>query len=844
MQTNMQEIIKRSGQTEAYNRDKITNAIRKAFVSTGVDVSDAALETITAAVEAQMASLSPSVQVEQIQDLVEEALMGQGYFAQSKSYILYRSERTRKRAQRESLCAPFAEGSTLNSILSKVQKDYPQEMYELSRLDDKFKSFLKPEMSESARRAALIQAAAELTTQEAPHWEFIAARLLMHDFQTELARSLDELNLHSFYKKVRYLTERGLYGDYILAHYSKEELDACAAYLDAGHDETLTYSGLDLLLRRYVIRSHQGQPLETPQEMYLGIALHLAMLETADRLVWVKRFYEMLSSLKVTMATPTLSNARKPFYQLSSCFIDTVPDSLTGIYRSINNFAQVSKYGGGMGLYFGKVRAKGGSIRGFEGAAGGVIRWIRLANDTAVAVDQLGIRQGAVAVYLDAWHKDLPEFLQLRTNNGDDRMKAHDVFPAVCYPDLFWKTVRDNIEGNWYLMCPHDILTVKGYCLEDYWGEEWETRYRDCVRDERIEKRVIPIKELVRLIIKSAVETGTPFAFNRDTVNRANPNGQKGMIYCSNLCTEIAQNMSGIEEVSEETVTADGDTVIVTTTKSGDFVVCNLASLSLGQIDLTGDELETLTGHLVRALDNVIDLNFFPVPYAKVNNLRYRPIGLGVSGYHHMLAKNHISWESEEHLRFADGVFERINYAAISASADVAAEKGRYALFEGSDWQTGAYFHKRGYTGARWQALAGKVAAQGLRNGWLLAIAPTSSTSILAGTTAGIDPMMNRYFLEEKKNGLIPRVAPDLSPETYWYYKSAHHLDQTWSIRAAGVRQKHIDQAQSMNLYITNDYTFRKVLELYLLAFELGIKTVYYVRSKSLEVEPCVACSS
>jgi len=578
--------------------------------------------------------------------------------------------------------------------------------------------------------------------------------------------------------------------------------------------------------------------------MYLGIALHLAMPEKTDRLIWVRRFYEMLSSLKVTMATPTLANARKPFHQLSSCFIDTVPDSLTGIYRSINNFAQVSKYGGGMGLYFGKVRAKGSAIRGFEGAAGGVIRWIRLANDTAVAVDQLGVRQGAVAVYLDVWHKDLPEFLQIRTNNGDDRMKAHDVFPAICYPDLFWKTVRDNIEGNWYLMCPHDISSVKGYCLEDFWGEEWETRYRDCVADARIEKRVIPIKELVRMILKGAIETGTPFVFNRDTVNRANPNHHKGMIYCSNLCTEIAQNMSAIQDVSQEIVGVDGETVIVTTTKPGDFVVCNLASLSLGHIVLEGDELETLTGYVVRALDNVIDLNFFPVPYAKVNNLKFRPIGLGVSGYHHMLAKNHISWESEAHLKFVDTVFERINYAAISASSDIGAEKGGYAYFEGSDWQTGAYFHKRNYASPRWQELAKKVSQQGMRNGWLLAIAPTSSTSIIAGTSAGIDPVMNRYFLEEKKNGLIPRVAPDLSLDTFWYYKSAHQMDQTWSIRAAGIRQRHIDQAQSMNFYITNEFTFRQVLGLYILAFEQGVKTVYYVRSKSLEVEDCTACST
>ncbi|MDP3446805.1 MAG: ribonucleotide reductase N-terminal alpha domain-containing protein, partial [Eubacteriales bacterium] len=410
----MLEIIKRSGFSEVYDRDKITNAVRKAFLSTQTQITESVLEAITNAVEARIPLLPPPVSVEQIQDLVEETLMLKGYFAQSKSYILYRSERTRMRSQRKSICSLFVDADALGTILDKVQNDYPQETYELSRLDEKLRSFLKPEMGESAKRAVLIRAAAELTTQEAPHWEFIAARLLMHDFAVDLSRALDELNLNTYSDKVRYLCSCGLYGAYILESYTEAELDTAETFLTPANDEKLTYSGLELLLRRYVIRNHKGQPLETPQEMYLGIALHLAMPEPKDRLVWVKRFYDMLSSLKVTMATPTLANARKPFHQLSSCFIDTVPDSLTGIYRSITNFAQVSKYGGGMGLYFGKVRAKGSTIRGFEGAAGGVIRWIRLANDTAVAVDQLGMRQGAVAVYLDVWHKDLPEFLQIR----------------------------------------------------------------------------------------------------------------------------------------------------------------------------------------------------------------------------------------------------------------------------------------------------------------------------------------------------------------------------------------------------------------------------------------------
>ena len=594
-----------------------------------------------------------------------------------------------------------------------------------------------------------------------------------------------------------------------------------------------------------MIHTRQHVALETPQEMFLGIALHLAMEEKTDRLGWVKKFYDMLSRMEVTMATPTLSNARKPYHQLSSCFIDTVPDSLEGIYRSVDNFAQVSKFGGGMGLYFGKVRAAGGSIRGFEGAAGGVIRWIRLVNDTAVAVDQLGVRQGAVAVYLDAWHKDLPEFLQLRTNNGDDRMKAHDVFPAVCYPDLFWKLAKENLDAPWHLMCPHQIETVKGYCLEDYWGEEWETRYRDCVADPRIQKRTVTVKELVRLILKSAVETGTPFTFNRDAVNRANPNGHKGMIYCSNLCTEIAQNMAPIKTVSTEISTEQGDPVVVTTTRPGEFVVCNLASLSLGNLPVTNKAyMSQVVATAVRALDNVIDLNFYPLPYAKLTNRKYRSIGLGVSGYHHMLAKAGIRWESEEHLAFADEVFETINKAAIAASSAIAAEKGSYAAFEGSDWQTGAYFTKRGYDSPEWRQLAATVAKQGMRNAYLLAVAPTSSTSILAGTTAGVDPVMKRFFLEEKKGSMLPRVAPELGMRTYWYYKNAHQIDQSWSVRAAGVRGRHIDQAQSMNLYITNDYTLRQVLNLYLLAWEQGVKTIYYIRSKSLEVEECESCSS
>ncbi len=902
-------IKKRDGRSERFDGAKIVEAMRRAFEDVADEqaaargliaghgasapaVSADELEALLASIEQAMARDAVDC-VEGVQDLVERALMERGHFEVAKSYILYRHGRAEKRAVRVELARAVAglgggiaceEGlvaadvpsaaddaaaiapkdylvEDLDRTLARIQRDFDDPAYDLAMLSARFRALTGTGQDADARLGALIRAAVELTSQEAPRWEMIAARLMDLSFMRRLAATRRELGIASFGELVRYLTERGLYGDYILASYSVSELEEAAAFMVSERDELFAYSGLDLLISRYVIRAHDHTPLESPQEMFLGIALHLAMNEEpTQRLAWVKRFYDMLSKLEVTMATPTLSNARKPDHQLSSCFIDTVPDSLMGIYRSIDNFAQVSKYGGGMGMYLGKVRATGGSIRGFEGVAGGVIRWIRVINDTAVAVDQLGMRQGAVAVYLDAWHRDLPEFLNLRTNNGDDRMKAHDVFPAVCYPDLFWRMAEESLDQDWHLMCPHDILQVKGYALEDFYGDEWERRYRDCVADPRISKRRILIKDLVRLILKSAVETGTPFAFMRDAVNRANPNGHEGVIYCSNLCTEIAQNTSAIEEVTREVVTEDGDTVVVTTTRPGDFVVCNLASLSLGRLPVEDDEtMGRVIETAVRALDNVIDLNFYALPYARITNHRYRSIGLGVSGYHHMLARRGISWESEDHLAFADEVFERINYHAIRASERLAEERGAYGLFEGSDWQTGAYFAKRGYCslsgevaevreGAmgseRWGELAEAVARNGVRNAYLLAIAPTSSTSILSGTTPGIDPIMRKFFLEEKKGSMLPRVAPELSPRTYWYYKPAHYIEQTWSVRAAGVRQRHIDQAQSMNLYITNDYTLRQVLRLYLEAWRRGVKTIYYVRSKSLEVEECESCSA
>ena len=839
------DIIKRNGESERYNNNKIAIAIKKSFISTGKTIKDEEIAAMVAEVEQIIIDNPDQRTVEEIQNQVEKHLMMHGHYDEAKNFILFRYQRNEQRKAINDI-ARMADDTELTTVLQDVAREYRERVYSMVTLQEKFANLCKPGMSHKEAIDTLIKAAVELTTPEAPAWEMISARILSYRAEQKIKKQEDEIGIDGFYNKLKYMNSEGLYGEYILQNYTEEEINEAATFIKEERNKLLNYSGLDLLLKRYVIKNYAGKAIERVQEMYLGIALHLAIPEQKEnRLMWVHRIYDMLSKLEVTMATPTLSNARKPNHQLSSCFIDTVPDSLDGIYRSLDNFSQVSKFGGGMGMYFGKVRATGGNIRGFKGVAGGVIRWMRLVNDTAVAVDQLGMRQGAVAVYLDVWHKDLPEFLQLRTNNGDDRMKAHDIFPAVCYPDLFWKMADENLDQNWYLFCPNEIMRIKGYCLEDCYGEEWERKYLDCVNDQRLTRRVISIKDIIRLVLRSAVETGTPFTFNRDTVNRANPNHHNGMIYCSNLCTEIAQNMAPIETVSKTIETKNGETIVVTTTKPGEFVVCNLASLSLGRLPLEDEEqMREKVATIVRALDNVISLNFYPVPYAEITNQKYRSIGLGISGYHHALAKRRIKWESEEHLQFMDKVFETINRSAILASSNLAKEKGSYQYFEGSDWQTGLYFDKRGYDSDEWKEVRKTVALQGMRNAYLLAVAPTSSTSIIAGTTAGLDPIMKRFFLEEKKGSMLPRVAPELSDETYWMYKSAYLINQKWSIKASGVRQRHIDQAQSMNLYITNDFTMRQVLDLYLLAWKSGVKTIYYVRSKSLEVEECESCAS
>ncbi|WP_075618500.1 ribonucleoside-diphosphate reductase subunit alpha [Paenisporosarcina indica] len=681
--------------------------------------------------------------------------------------------------------------------------------------------------------------------EEEPFWTFVAAQIYLSQVYSDQAALRDCLIgdvYTNFYNHVTRLSEKGLYDSRLIQTYTKEEITVLGAIIEPHRDMLFTYIGLKTLMDRYVARDFDKTPAELPQERWLIIAMTLMQNETTDRLTKVKESYWAMSNLYMTVATPTLSNAGKPHGQLSSCFIDTVDDSLQGIYDSNTDVATLSKYGGGIGVYMGKVRSRGSSIRGFQGASSGVLPWVKQLNNTAVSVDQLGQRQGAIAVYLDVWHKDIMPFLDLKLNNGDERLRAHDIFTGVCLPDIFMEKVESREE--WALFDPHEVRTVMGYSLEDFYDETkgggtFREKYQACIAEARLSREVVPAIDIMKRIMRSQLETGVPFMFYRDEVNRRNSNKHEGMIYSSNLCTEIFQNMSATEF---ESITLEDD-VIVTRRKPGDFVVCNLSSINLGKAVPAG-VLEQLIEIQVRMLDNVIDLNMIPVPQAQRTNARYRGIGLGTFGWHHLLALKGIRWESDEAVEFADELYEEIAYLTVKASMNLSREKGPYPLFHGSDFHTGEYFTSRDYTGGKWRELRFDVAMNGMRNGYLMAIAPNSSTSILAGSTASIDPIFQKSYSEEKKDYKIPVTVPDLNQDTTWFYKSAYFIDQHWTLKQNAARQRHIDQGVSLNLYVQNTIKAKDLLSLHLDAWQSGLKTTYYVRSTSIELIDCESCSS
>jgi len=735
--------------------------------------------------------------------------------------------------------------SGIDQLLHTLTTEFGEEKIgPLLRVSDRWTA-KRPDADMDAWSKAMTLEALSFMDEEEPYWTFVAARIYLQQAYRAIAakRGVEAGDVYTaFADYLHRETEKGLYDNRLIEAYTKEELEEIGKLIHPERDQLFTYIGLKMLMDRYVVRDFDKTPVELPQERWLTIAMTLMQNETENRLAKIAESYWAMSNLYMTVATPTLSNAGKPYGQLSSCFIDTVDDSLQGIYDSNTDVATLSKYGGGIGVYMGKVRSRGSSIRGFKGASSGVMPWIKQLNNTAVSVDQLGQRQGAVAIYLDVWHKDVFAFLDLKLNNGDERLRAHDIFTGVCLPDLFMEKV--DAREEWHLFDPHEVRTVMGFSLEDFYDESrgkgsFREKYEQCVQNEQLSRETVQAIDIMKRIMRSQLETGVPFMFYRDEVNRSNPNKHEGMIYSSNLCTEIFQNMSATEFQSIQLE----DDVIVTRKKPGDFVVCNLSSINLGKA-VPADVLDRLIRVQVRMLDNVIDLNMIPVPQAERTNGRYRGIGLGTFGWHHLLALKSIRWESDEAVQYADELYGTIARLTIQASMELAKEKGAYPLFEGSDWQTGAYFDARGYEGEEWQSLRAEVQENGMRNGYLMAVAPNSSTSIIAGSTASIDPIFQKSYSEEKKDYKIPVTVPDLNAETTWYYKSAYFIDQQWTLRQNAARQRHIDQGVSLNLYVQNTIKAKELLDLHLAAWKQGLKTTYYVRSTSVELLECESCSS
>jgi ribonucleoside-diphosphate reductase alpha chain len=716
----------------------------------------------------------------------------------------------------------------------------------------------------------LIRTAVDKIDVDRPNWTFVASRLFLYDLYHKVSGFTGYIHLKDYFKRAE---EEGRIVPGLKEKYDIEDLNN---HIKPKRDLQFTYLGIKTLYDRYLLKDKDNNPIELPQHLFMAVAMFLAQNEF-DNQTWAKKFYDVISKFEAMVATPTLSNARTPRHQLSSCYIGSTSDNIEGIFDAYKEMALLSKYGGGIGWDWSKVRGMGSYIDGHKHAAGGIVPFLKITNDIAIAVDQLGTRKGAIAVYIEPWHIDIIDFLDLRKNSGEERRRAHDLFPSLWINDLFmYRVINDEM---WSLFDPYQTPE-----LPDLWGEEFNKKYIQYENDASIIKEKIKAKELWKKILLSYFETGSPFLCFKDNANKTNPNNHTGIIRSSNLCTEIFQNTNpnrylikvkfedgSIRHYEEEkNIITDGgyfkkakkitalDSIdnkkvfIVEKEKiDGETAVCNLASINLSKVN-TKKDLERVVPIVVRMLDNVIDLNFYPLEKVKKSNLLTRAIGLGIMGEAQMLAQRKIHWGSEEHLKTIDEIMEIISYNAIKASSNLSIEKGKYPQYENSKWSKGilpidtANKEAKKLTPDRgglfgyiydWNSLRDKVKKDGMRNGYLMAIAPTSSISILTGTTQTIEPVYKRKWFEENLSGLIPVVVPNLSPETWQYYTPAYDLDQKVLIKAAAVRQKWIDQGQSVNIFIRLDKASGKYLhEIYALAWKLGLKSTYYLRSQSPEV--------
>lgn len=872
--------IKRNGKVVRYDEEKIKVAITKAFIA--VEGSNAAtsnriyqqIDELARQVTQTFKRRLPSggtIHIEDIQDLVELALMRSSQYKIARTYVLYREERRKARdtqvtpqaSDSKTLLITLPNGEVkpldldrIGTIVAEacrdlthvnaepVIKDALRNLYNLAKLDDVYKS--------------LIMSARALVETE-PNYTYVSARLLLDSMRREALSKLNLKNdatfdematLYPAYFKI-YIAHGIQQG--ILDHKLGEfDLDKLGLALLATRDMQFTYLSLQTLYDRYFIHE-KGARYELPQAFFMRVAMGLAIREQNKEEKAIE-FYKLLSSFDYMSSTPTLFNAGTVRPQLSSCYLTTVPDHLDGIYSAIKDNALLSKFAGGLGNDWTPVRAMGAHIKGTNGKSQGIVPFLNVADATAVAVNQGGKRKGAVCAYLECWHRDVEEFLELRKNTGDDRRRTHDMNTALWIPDLFMKRVH--AEGDWTLFSPDEVPD-----LHDQYGKPFEAMYLDCedrARQGKIRNsKTVPATKLWRKMLSMLFETGHPWLTFKDACNLRSPQQHAGVIHSSNLCTEITLN-----------------------TSEDEIAVCNLGSVNLpahikkGKLDKA--KLKRTIDTAIRMLDNVIDINYYSVPQARNSNLKHRPIGLGLMGFQDALYALNLDYSSDAAVEFADTSMELISYYAIEASCDLAKERGKYSSYEGSLWSKGIlpidsinllqqargqFLEQDRSQHLDWESLRIKVRTQGIRNSNLMAIAPTATISNICGVSQSIEPTYQNLYVKSNLSGeftvVNPYLVADLKELNLWdevmvndlkyfngsvqpinripaklkaRYATAFEMEPMWLVEAASRRQKWLDQAQSLNVYMAKP-SGKKLDELYRQAWIRGLKTTYYLRS-------------
>ncbi len=885
------KVIKRNGTVVPYTDDKISVAITKAFLAVegGTAAASPRIRELVATLTGQISSVfqrrlpsGGTLHIEDIQDQVELALMRSGEHKVARSYVLYREDRARARAEKmqqdEDIVVPelpspinviHSDGSSLPLDVARIRTIINEACEALTDVDaqrifDESLNNMYDGISASDVATSILITARTLVEEE-PNYTYVTARLLLDELRTE---ALTFLNLNGSGAEQRatqqQMTElypaaleafikRGVELDLLHSDLLSFDFTLLGAAIKPERDLNFTYLGLQTLYDRYFIHSDDIR-FELPQIFFMRVAMGLAA-EEDDRNARAAEFYDLLSSFDYMSSTPTLFNSGTLRPQLSSCFLTTVPDNLDGIYGAIHDNAMLSKWAGGLGNDWTPVRALGSYIKGTNGKSQGIVPFLKVVNDTAVAVNQGGKRKGAVCAYLETWHLDIEEFLELRKNTGDDRRRTHDMNTANWIPDLFMKRVNE--DGDWTLFSPSDVAD-----LHDLYGKAFEARYEEYEEQTRtgelkLYKRIKAI-ELWRKMISMLFETGHPWITFKDACNVRSPQQHTGVVHSSNLCTEITLN-----------------------TSEDEIAVCNLGSVNLVQHiedgELNMKKLKKTIKTAVRMLDNVIDINYYSVPQASTSNMRHRPVGLGLMGFQDALYKLGLSYASDDAVDFADRSMEAISYYAIEASSKLAKERGSYASFSGSLWSRGIlpidslqklsaergeqYLDVNMGSTLDWDKLRKKVQINGMRNSNVMAIAPTATIANITGVSQSIEPTYQNLYVKSNLSGEFTVVNPymvrDLKALDLWdkvmvndlkyydgslkaieriptdikhRYATAFEVEPRWLVDAASRRQKWIDQAQSLNLYIAGA-SGKKLDVTYRMAWLRGLKTTYYLRA-------------